>query len=56
MDLGMGEILLILLLALLVYGGRLPQVARSLGRTVGDLKRSLRETTSLIDDDPRDER
>jgi Sec-independent protein translocase protein TatA len=48
MDLGMGEILLILLVALLVYGGRLPEVARSLGRSVASVKRSLSETTAKV--------
>ncbi len=48
MDLGMGEILLILLVALLMYGGRLPEVARSLGRSLGALKRGLEETKDLV--------
>ena len=48
MELGMGEIVLILLVALLVYGGRLPQVAAALGRSLGELKRGLRDTTDLV--------
>jgi sec-independent protein translocase protein TatA len=44
----MGEILLVLLFALLVYGGRLPEVARSLGRSLATLKRSLQETTDSV--------
>lgn len=48
MDLGMGEILLILLVALLVYGGRLPEVARSLGRSIATVKRSLSETSAKV--------
>ena len=31
MELGLGEIVLILLVSLLVYGGRLPQVAAAVG-------------------------
>lgn len=48
MDLGMGEIGLILVVALLIYGGRLPEVARSLGRSVASLKRGLSETTASV--------
>lgn len=54
MDLGMGEILLVLLFALLVYGGRLPEVARSLGRSLATLKRSFQETTESVTRDVRD--
>jgi TatA/E family protein of Tat protein translocase len=38
-----GELILILVLALFLFGGRLPEVARDFGRTVGNLKRSLAE-------------
>jgi len=48
MELGMGEIMLILLVALLVYGGRLPQVAAAVGRSVAELRRGLRDTTDLV--------
>lgn len=48
MDIGSGELFLILFLALLVYGGRLPEVALAVGRTIGGLKRTLQETTDLI--------
>lgn len=48
MDLGWGEILLIGFVALLVYGGRLPEVARSVGRTVASLKAGLRDATSDV--------
>lgn len=42
--LGFTEILLILIVALLVFGPkRLPEVARSLGRITGDLRRTLDE-------------
>lgn len=42
---GMGEILLILVIALIIWGpGRLPDIARTLGRTV----RALRKATSDI--------
>lgn len=45
MDLGFQEIVLIVVIALLVYGGELPGVMRSLGRTVGAIKRALQEGT-----------
>lgn len=45
MDLGFQEIALIVVIALLVYGGELPGVMRSLGRTVGSIKRALQEGT-----------
>jgi len=51
MELGMGEIVLILLVALLVYGGRLPQVAAAVGRSVAELRRGLRGTTDLVRDE-----
>jgi Sec-independent protein translocase protein TatA len=48
MDLGSGEILLILIVALLVYGGRLPDVARAVGHSFGELKRGLTETKDAV--------
>jgi sec-independent protein translocase protein TatA len=44
-DVGSGELLLILVLALLLFGGRLPEVARKFGRSVGEFKRAFAETT-----------
>lgn len=42
--LGFSEILLVLVIALIVFGPkRLPEVAKTLGRTVGGFKRSLDE-------------
>ena len=48
MDLGWGEILFIGFVALLVYGGRLPEVARSVGRSVAALKKGFSETTAGV--------
>jgi sec-independent protein translocase protein TatA len=48
MELGSGEILLILIVALLVYGGRLPEVARAIGKSIGELKRGLTETRDVV--------
>jgi sec-independent protein translocase protein TatA len=48
MELGSGEILLILIVALLIYGGRLPEVARAIGKSVGELKRGFTETKNVV--------
>jgi TatA/E family protein of Tat protein translocase len=63
MELGSGEILLVLLVALLIYGGRLPDVARAIGRSIGELKRGMTETRDAVTtglaevaDDPREVR
>ena len=48
MELGSGEVMLILLVALLVYGGRLPEVARAVGKSMAELKRGLTETKEAV--------
>ena len=48
MELGSGEILLILVVALLIYGGRLPEVARAIGKSIGELKRGFTETKDAV--------
>lgn len=41
---GMSELLVILLIALLVFGAsRLPQIARAIGKSMGELKKGLKE-------------
>jgi TatA/E family protein of Tat protein translocase len=42
LNLGLGEILVVLVVALLVFGGRLPQVGRSLGRGLSEFRKGLR--------------
>jgi len=46
-NLGMGEILLVLMIGLLLFGSRLPDMARWLGKSVTDFRR---ETSSLTED------
>ena len=41
---GMPELLVILLIALLVFGAaRLPQIGRALGKTINELQKGLKE-------------
>ncbi len=40
---GYGEILVILFVLLLVFGTRLPEVARSLGKSLSQFKKGMRE-------------
>jgi TatA/E family protein of Tat protein translocase len=47
---GTQEILLILVVVLLLFGGkRLPEIARTLGKGVGDFKRAVRDVQSDFD-------
>ena len=44
LNLGVPELLLILLICLLLFGaGRLPEIARSLGQAIKEFKRSMKE-------------
>ena len=43
-NLGLPELLLIFLIVLLLFGaGRLPEIARSLGKAIQEFKRSLKD-------------
>lgn len=44
-DVGGGEFFLILFVALLLFGGKLPDVARSFGKTIGEFKRTASNLT-----------
>jgi sec-independent protein translocase protein TatA len=46
---GMGEMVVIGLIALLLFGARLPQVAKNLGQSVVSFKKGLRETQDEVD-------
>lgn len=52
---GMGptEMIMILVVALLLFGRRLPEVSRSMGRSVREFKRGLEGLQSEIDKDLR---
>jgi len=53
-SIGAGEILLILVVVLLLFGAqRLPSIARSLGRALEEFRRSARDLTgNVFDDNP----
>lgn len=54
-NLGGGEWLVILVLGLLLFGAkRLPELARSLGKSVNELKRGLADTQSSIEKSAND--
>ena len=42
-NLGLPELLIILVIALLIFGHKLPAVARSLGSTVNEFKKGAKE-------------
>lgn len=52
-----GEMLLVMLVALLLYGGDLPKVARSWGKSLAEFKRGLsgiqNEFNQVFQDEPR---
>jgi len=48
---GIQELLVILLICLLIFGAnKLPEIGRAIGKTVRELKKSLKETDSSSDD------
>ena len=49
-NIGMGELLLVLIVALLVFGGRLPETARSLGKGLTEFKKGLKGVKDLAGD------
>ena len=53
-NLGFGELLVVLVVALLVFGGRLPEVARSLGQGVRQFKEGLKSGADADDEDEDD--
>lgn len=49
-NLSTGEILIFLLVAVVIFGGKLPGVARKLGTAISEFKRGMRDEVRRIDD------
>jgi sec-independent protein translocase protein TatA len=47
---GWAELLIVLVIALLIFGKRLPDVARSLGKSLTEFKKGMNETKDEIED------
>ena len=48
-NVGIPELLLVLLIALLIFGRRLPEIARSLGRSITEFRRGIQEAENDIE-------
>jgi sec-independent protein translocase protein TatA len=54
---GFGEILIILVIVLLLFGAkRIPEIAGSLGKGINEFKRNLSDAQKQITDPPRSDR
>lgn len=51
-NLSTGEILVLLLVAVVVFGGRLPEVAKRIGKTIHEFKGGMREELRRLDAEP----
>ena len=49
-NLGFQEILVVLVVAVLVFGGNLPKVARQVARTISDFKRGMRDELRRLEE------
>jgi len=50
-NLSTGELLVLLLVAVVVFGGRLPTVARKVGSTISEFKRGMRDEVRRMEHD-----
>lgn len=47
---GPAELIVLLIVALLIWGRRLPEIARSMGKSVSEFKKGLREAENAADE------
>ena len=52
--LGLGELLIVLVIVLVLFNRRLPEIGQSLGRSISKFRRALSEA-DVIDVTPKDE-
>jgi sec-independent protein translocase protein TatA len=50
-NLSTGELLVLLVVAVVVFGGRLPNVARKVGSAISEFKRGMRDEVRRMEDD-----
>jgi len=51
-NMGVGELLIILMVLLLVFGAkRLPEIGSSMGKSIREFKKSIKEVQTSIDED-----
>lgn len=54
-NIGMGELLVILIIVLLLFGGRkIPEMMRGLGKGVSEFKKGMREGDEPINNEKKD--
>jgi len=53
-NIGMPELLVILLICLLVFGaGKLPEIGRSFGKTISEFKKGMKEISSGMEEEEK---
>lgn len=54
---GMPELLVILLIALLIFGAaRLPQIGKAMGKTIQEFKKGMKEIEDSVKEDKEEEK